>query len=156
MESLPVRYKPENSFAASPNEWATLSDQRKSAYETQATGIFEWLCAFRRYKRHLIFASLSGLLLGILVTIPQTPAYQARTSLEVQDIDKDFLNLNQVNPVAEANPITALSDLQTQIKILQSEVLSDRTIEKLKTASPTCRSEERRVGKECRSRWSRY
>jgi capsular exopolysaccharide synthesis family protein len=138
MENLPVRYKPEHNFASSPNEWTTLMDQRKSAYETQATGLFEWLCAFRRYKRHLILASLGGLLLGILVTIPQTPAYQARTSLEVQDIDKDFLNLNQVNPVAEANPITALSDLQTQIKILQSEVLSDRTVEKLKTASPTC------------------
>jgi capsular exopolysaccharide synthesis family protein len=138
MENLPVRYKSDHNFAASPNEWTTLIDQRKSAYETQATGIFEWLCAFRRYKRHLILASLGGLLLGILVTIPQTPTYQARTSLEVQDIDKDFLNLNQVNPVAEANPITALSDLQTQIKILQSEVLSDRTVEKLKTASPTC------------------
>ena len=117
MENLPVRYKPENSFAASSNDWTTLIDQRKSAYETQATGIFEWLCAFRRHKRHLIFASLGGLLLGVLVTIPQTPAYQARTSLEVQDIDKDFLNLNPIRSFYYAS--------NTQVPILRKVRLEE-------------------------------
>ena len=68
------------------------------------------------------------MLAGFLVTLPQTPVYQARTSLEIQDLNQDFMNMKQVSPVTESPTYTALSDIQTQIKILQSDTLAERTM----------------------------
>ena len=69
----------------------------------------------------------------MLLTLPQTPVYQARTSLEIQDLNENFLNIKQVTPVSEGNSYTALTDIQTQIKLLQSESLVKRVLAKLKS-----------------------
>lgn len=91
--------------------------------------------AWRLIKRHpvalILFACL-GLISAILYTVPQTPLFQARTDLEIQDINGDFLNAKQVTPVAEDSAENVLTDIQTQMKILQSQHLMARVIQKLK------------------------
>ena len=67
----------------------------------------------------------------MLIALPQTPVYQARASLEIQDIADNFLSSKQVNPVSESSGSTSLADIQTQIKILQSDTLNERVVEKL-------------------------
>jgi capsular exopolysaccharide synthesis family protein len=97
-------------------------------------GLLEYWRILRRRKGTVLAIAFAGLLAGFLVTLPQTPVYQARTSLEIQDLNQDFMNMKQVSPVSESSTYTALSDIQTQIKILQSDTLAERSIAKVRPA----------------------
>ena len=95
-------------------------------------GLLEYWRILRRRKGTLISDRFPWSAGGVLLTLPQTPVYQARTSLEIQDLNENFLNMKQVTPVSEGNSYTALTDIQTQIKLLQSESLVKRVLAKLK------------------------
>jgi len=95
-------------------------------------GLMEYWRILRRRKGTVILISFLGFLIGVLITLPQTPVYQARTSLEIQDMNQNFLNIKEVSPVADGGSYAALTDIQTQIKILQSETLISRTAQKLR------------------------
>ena len=62
---------------------------------------------------------------------------------------------NQYRPTVVPSPGELLKDFLEERRMTQSE-LADRTGLTLKTINAIVRSEERRVGKECRSRWSPY
>jgi capsular exopolysaccharide synthesis family protein len=98
-------------------------------------GLMDYGRILRRRKGTVILIAFLGLLVGILITLPQTPVYQARTSLEVVDVNQDFLNMRQALPVSDAGTYTAVADIQTQIKILQSETLNARTVQKLRAVN---------------------
>lgn len=100
-------------------------------------GIVEYWRILRRRKGTVILIAFVGLAAGILATIPQTPVYQARASIEVQNLNENFLNMNQVSQVSESASYNALFDIQTQIRILQSETLLDRVVERMKGSSPS-------------------
>ncbi len=86
----------------------------------------------RRHKGTLVLIAFLGLLSSLLLTLPQTPVYQARTSLEIRNLNENFLNMREVNPTAnEGGSSPPESDLQTQVKILQSESVLERVIAKL-------------------------
>ena len=91
----------------------------------------------RRRKGTLILIAFLGGLAGLLYTLPQTPVYQARTSLEIQTLNQDFLNIRQVSQVSEPNTWDTLTDIQTQIRILQSDSLVERVIAKLNLSKPS-------------------
>src|SRR5271157_4451767 len=75
-------------------------------------GLLEYWRILRRRKRTVFAVALAGLLAGVLVTLPQTPVYQARTSLEIQDLNQDFMNMKDVNPVSESAQYNGLADIQ--------------------------------------------
>lgn len=89
----------------------------------------------RRHKGAIILAAAFGVLVAFLVTLPQTPIYQAHATLEVQDIDY-LTKVKQLNPTADLSGFFGLSDIATQVKILQSETLLDRVNAKLRGGSP--------------------
>jgi capsular exopolysaccharide synthesis family protein len=83
----------------------------------------------RRRKRTLILSAFAGLLAGVLLTLPQTPVYRARTVIEIQNLNEDFLNMRAVSPTAQdGNSAPPQADLQTQIGILQSESILEQVI----------------------------
>ena len=86
----------------------------------------------RRRKGALILFAFAGALIGYLCTLAQQPTYQARTSIEIVGLNDNFLNTKQVKPVAETGSSSETADLQTQIRILLSESLLGRVLEKLK------------------------
>lgn len=140
MESLPA-----------PNE-ASVPQPRDARYgpysydpntDEPGTGLIEYWRMIPRRKGTVIVVAFIGTLLGFLITLPQTPVYQARTSLEIQDINQDFMNMKQTSP--EAQTYSALTDIQTQIKILQSDTLRDRTVAKLKSAAGDAKPVESRL-----------
>ncbi len=96
-------------------------------------GVIEYMRIIQRHRGTVILFAFLGLLAAVLYTMPQTPLFRARTVLEIQNINNDFLNTRQVNPVSEDNTSNVLTDVQTQMKIIQSENLIDRVIQKLKT-----------------------
>jgi succinoglycan biosynthesis transport protein ExoP len=89
-----------------------------------------WYTLFRN-RRTLSCFALAGLLIAILYSLAQTPLYRARTSLEIQDFNDEFLDTKNVDPTSTGNYLTAQSFFQTQIKMLQSESLLGRVVDKL-------------------------
>ena len=102
------------------------------AATAEPNALLEYWRIIHGHKGAVITIALLGLVVALLITLPQTPVYQARTTIEVQDLNQEFMNLKQVSPVSEDSGVNALNDMQTQIKILQSALLADRTLAKLK------------------------
>ena len=84
-----------------------------------------------RHKAAVLLSIVLGGLIGVLWCLPQTPIYQARTTLEVQGLNQDFLNLKDVTPMngAALDPTT---DILTQVKLIESKSLRQRAIAKLR------------------------
>jgi succinoglycan biosynthesis transport protein ExoP len=128
---LPTRHQElEGPRAGYPS--ALIAPARSGAF--QDGDLLAYWGLLRSRKGTLILSAFFGFLIGVLFTLSQTPVYQARTSLEIQDLNQDFMNMRQTSPVTDSSAINALSDMQTQIKILQSETLAERTLAKLKIA----------------------
>jgi polysaccharide biosynthesis transport protein len=102
-------------------------------FEEPAPGqLLEYWQILRRRKGSVILIIFLGLLASLLLTLPQTPIYQARASIEIQNLNQNFLNMRNISPTTDNMDQDALgSDLQTQAKILQSESLLDRVGAKL-------------------------
>ena len=64
----------------------------------------------------------------MLVTLPQTPIYQARTSLEIQTMNEEFMNMSRSTRCRRTSDYGP-NDIQTHIKLLQSESLLERVVE---------------------------
>ena len=102
-------------------------------FEEPGPGVLhEYSQIFRRRKGTLILIVFLGLLTSLLLTLPQTPIYQARASIEIQNLNENFLNTRNVSPTADDGASYAPgSDVQTQASILQSESLLERVVAKL-------------------------
>jgi capsular exopolysaccharide synthesis family protein len=85
------------------------------------------------YRNKLVLIGLTSLAVvaAAAATIWHAPVYQARTTIEIQDLNENFLNLKQMTPVSEGNSYTDLTDILTQIQLLQSRVLTKRALEKV-------------------------
>jgi polysaccharide biosynthesis transport protein len=82
------------------------------------------------HRTTLLLFALTALAAAVLIGLAQTPRYRARTSLEIQNFNDNFLDLNSVDPtVSGVDFPTGPSYLQTQVVMLQSETLLERVIE---------------------------
>jgi succinoglycan biosynthesis transport protein ExoP len=88
----------------------------------------------RRRKGVVLLTGLLGLLLAGMATLLMPPVYQAHLSLEIQGLNDNFLNMKSVDPTNPLPDYSAESYIQTEIKILQSDLLLQRTVEKLRTS----------------------
>lgn len=95
------------------------------AQEDTDGGLFEYWRLLRARKGTLVLICSIGLLAGLLVTLPQTPIYQAKTTLEVLELNQNFMNMKDVQQLSDS-PANLMTDIQTQIRILQSDSLVDR------------------------------
>lgn len=101
-----------------------------------------WDVLFAHRKTLLLFA-LTGLVAAVLVGLVQTPRYRARTSLEIQNFNDNFLDLNSVDPTVSGIDLPlGPSYLQTQVVMLQSETLLERVIDTLNLQEPKLTREE--------------
>jgi polysaccharide biosynthesis transport protein len=107
--------------------------QSPEVFEEPGPGqLHEYWQIFRRRKGTLVLIVFLGLLTSLLLTLPQTPVYQARASIEIQDLNQNFLNIRNMSPTADDGDSGAPgSDIQTQANILQSESLLERVAAKL-------------------------
>src|SRR5207253_8157830 len=101
---------------------------------TDAPGVLvEYWNLIRRHKGAVLVLGLAGMLAAVLITLPQTPIYQARTSLEIQGFNENFLNMKSMDPNSALPDYSGETYIQTQIKILQSNALLGRVITGLKS-----------------------
>lgn len=94
-------------------------------------GLLEYWRIIQRRKTTVIVIIAIGMLAGFLYTLPQTPIYQARTVIEIQSLNEDFLNMKDVDPDSHAPSWDPSIDLQTQVRILQSSSLLSRVSQKV-------------------------
>ena len=105
--------------------------------EPESRSLLEYWRILRRRKGTLILVAAVGAIIGFLVTLPQTPIYQVRTSLEIVGLNQNFLNIKESNPLNEGGSGSSVdtTDIQTQIQILQSDSLMDSVLAKMKAGS---------------------
>src|SRR5207244_10567060 len=94
-------------------------------------GVLEYWQMVRRHKGAVILATFLGAMAGFLMTLSDPRVYQARTSLEIQGLNEEFLNMKSVNPLSETSNGYLDTDIQTQVKLLQSRGLLERVQAKL-------------------------
>lgn len=99
--------------------------------EPESGGLLEYWRILRRRKGTLILVAGVGAVIGFLVILPQTPIYQVHTSLEIVSLNQNFLNMKEANPLAENGSAADSTDIQTQIKLLESDSLVERVLNKL-------------------------
>ena len=103
--------------------------------EPQTGSLLDYWHAIFRRKLTLAVLATVGLGIGVGVTLMQTPMYRAGTSIEIQDTKEDNLAAKILNPQPDSTPTDPLTDIQTQIKILQSQSLIDRALTKAHVSS---------------------
>lgn len=92
--------------------------------------LLEYWEALRRNKIIILAVAFCGLLAGGLFTYVQTPMYRARTTLELQGVNENLLNMKSFDPNAAAEYSTE-AYIQTQIQIIKSDSLLERAANKL-------------------------
>lgn len=128
MKQLPA---PDPDRYLSPREFAGKEFGDEPAGDVPSGGMLEYWRILQRRKGLVIGVAMLGMLAGFLLTLPQTPIYQARTVLEIQSLNEDFLHMKDVNPNANSSGYDASLELQTQVQMLQSRALLDRVIKKM-------------------------
>ena len=84
-----------------------------------------------------------GACLAFIISLTTQPVFRARTSLDIQNLNVDFMNMRAVAPTGQVGPASGEIYLQTEIKLLQSETLLRRTVNRMTpeaeqiTTSPT-------------------
>jgi polysaccharide biosynthesis transport protein len=99
-------------------------------------GLLEFWRLLVRHKTAILFSSIGGLLVGVLVGIPLKPVYRASTTLEVLNVNEDFMNMRPTQSALPAEDTDNLSEEETQATLLQSTQLLDRVSARL-NAKPT-------------------
>jgi succinoglycan biosynthesis transport protein ExoP len=84
----------------------------------QAVGRYAWVIAG---------CAASGLVLGLLITVTTLPVYEAKTWVDIQSLNGDFMDMKSVAQTSDQSASTGDVYVQTQIKLLESETLLDDT-----------------------------
>lgn len=93
--------------------------------------LFELWRVIRANLGWISLLTLIGGLLGWLVSAIQTPMYQSRTVLDIRSLNENFLNPREGTPMGTTGSVLPESYLQTEIKILQSDSLRKRAVDKI-------------------------
>lgn len=88
----------------------------------------EYFHALMRHKLLIGGLALAGIVVSALMTLSTQPMYRTRTSLSIQTLNTEFMNMKSVDPTA-STPTDIV--VQTQIKLLESDSLADRVKTKL-------------------------
>ena len=100
---------------------ATAPDQGGSLLD-------EYLLTLKRHRQALLLFALCGAVLGVLLGAGSLPTYATRTSLDIRPLNGDFMNIRSVSATGDNGPAEADTNLQTQIRLLQSDTLMGATI----------------------------
>ncbi len=82
-----------------------------------------------RHRKLILLSALGGALLATLLYLTTQPVYRTRTALDIQSLNGDFMNMRSVDPTAAAT--SNETNVQTQIKLLQSDSLMERVQNRL-------------------------
>ena len=91
----------------------------------------EYSRIFRRHRRMIATCAFGGLVLGLVLGLGTLPLFTTRTSLEIRTLNSDFMNMRSVEATGNNTAADNDTNLQTQIKLLQSETLIQEVTQRL-------------------------
>jgi len=94
-------------------------------------GLLDYWRALGSHKTAVLAASLGGLLLGALIGVPLKPVFRASTTLEVLNVNQDFMNMRPAQASVPGADSDNLSEEETQATLLQSDLLLGRVCARL-------------------------
>ena len=100
--------------------------------EDVSDGLLTYWRVIRRHKGVLLLAATLGAIAGALLTLPETPVYQATVAIEIQGLNDDFLNMRSINPTISTSYDPSY-EIQTQVREMQSRALMERVIKRMST-----------------------
>jgi capsular exopolysaccharide synthesis family protein len=109
----------------------TSSEPKAAAAPAESNGLAEYGNAILRRKWSVLAIAAVCAIAAFLIALPQPPVYQARTALEIQGMNENFLNFRDVNPTSVPANFSGENYLQTQLRILQDESLLERVVDKM-------------------------
>lgn len=113
-------------------EHHSLPDTGQAAPE-ERDRLLDYLQRLSRHKLALLTAAAFGVLVAIGFCMTQPPLYETTTTIELQGVNENFLDMRRVDP--NSADYGADTYVQTQIKLLQSTSLRDRVVERLRNAN---------------------
>lgn len=117
-----------------------LSSQPELSWRTTGTAVAsgeEWSgieCARTLYRRRSTVAWITclGILATMIISMVQPRLYQSQASLEIQQVNENFLNFRDIYPTAASSADASGVYLQTQAEILQQDSLIEEVARKLR------------------------
>ena len=97
----------------------------------ESSDLFEYLRLVRRRRGMLLVFAFLGALCGLAWRVPETPRYEAVSTIELQAMNQDFLYSKDVSPNSNPSGSNTETDLLTQVKVLETDLLLNRVIRKL-------------------------
>ncbi len=94
--------------------------------------IADYFLGLWRRKLMVLLAMIAFGAVALVISLHERPMFQAKTSLEVMELNDSFLNRKEVDPNAAPNMTSTEAYMQTQIRLLQSRTLVERVVKKLK------------------------
>ena len=95
------------------------------------SSLVEYWHVLQRHKWTILFSTFGGALLAILAATMMTPLYEANTSLEVLNVNENFMNTKVTSPVTTNDISYDVSEEETQVQLLQGDALLDRVMAKM-------------------------
>src|SRR5512141_2389586 len=86
-----------------------------------SSGLVEYWRVVVRHKGTVLLLIVLGGLVGFISTLPEMPIYRAHTTVAVQGINENFLNMKDVSPTTTGGMMDPTADILTQVKLLESQ-----------------------------------
>lgn len=104
---------------------------RDPAPHRQLITLGDYFCLCREHLRSLALIVTTGCILGFIITQFQHPVFRAEASIELWNINPDFLHLRRAKPISNASegPADLQIDMETQIEVIRSAGVMEKTIE---------------------------
>ena len=122
--------------SAAPNRPSVGAPGSSWGGKRDYSGVLEYWHMVRRHQTAVIAAAIIGMVWGFFNTLSEPRIYQARTSIEIQSMNDDFLNMKELTPTTIDSASSSDADMQTQVRIMQSETLIRRVVEKMQSRRP--------------------
>lgn len=100
--------------------------------EQRESLVREYFRTLARYRWLILGFALIGAVVCVLIDLDAMPVYRSRTSLDIQSLNNDFMDMRFVAPTGDPSDSSSDAYVQTQIKLLQSESLLDRTVQHMR------------------------
>ncbi|WP_213803595.1 polysaccharide biosynthesis tyrosine autokinase [Granulicella sp. dw_53] len=128
IDRRPPPYKYSALISHTTNQEYSPNSIRPEDGDTGSSLMVEYYRTIVRYRRLILTIAVCGAIAGIFSHLTTQPIYRTRTSLDIQSLNGDFMNMRSIDPTGASSSET---NVQTQIKLLQSDSLMDRVRAKL-------------------------
>jgi succinoglycan biosynthesis transport protein ExoP len=106
---------------------------RAGAAESDSSVVIEYARTFWNHRWLVALSIIGGCVIAFAGTLTSLPVFRAVTSVEIQGLNSEFMNMRAVDPTGQSGNSSDESFVQTQIKLLQSDSLITEVIKKLDT-----------------------